>query len=97
MEDMLMVTASCAIALHCTDFLEPHHTFCEQYLAVQESEQVGNVCREAYHGEGLNRSRVMLTIHNMDNSGECRQDEFAFTGKPSSLGRLTQRENLVSK
>jgi len=22
----------------------------------------------------------MLTIHNMDNSGECRQDEFAYTG-----------------
>ena len=24
----------------------------------------------------------MLTIHNMDNSGECRQDEFAYCGLP---------------
>ena len=86
MEDVLMVTASCATALSRTDCLEPLFTFCEQCLAVQEPGQVGNACREAYHGEGLDRSRVMLTIHNMDNSGECRQDEFAFTGKPSSLG-----------
>ncbi|CAL5218983.1 g738 [Coccomyxa viridis] len=34
---------------------------------------------EAYHA-ALPQSRIMLTIHNMDNSGECRQDEFAFTG-----------------
>ena len=28
----------------------------------------------------------MLTIHNMDNSGECRQDEFAFAGTaPAAL------------
>ena len=24
----------------------------------------------------------MFTIHNMDNSGECRQEEFSFTGAP---------------
>lgn len=36
--------------------------------------------RDVYHASGLSRPRVMLTIHNMDNSGECRQDEFAYTG-----------------
>ena len=86
MKDVMMVTASCATALRSTDCLESHFTFWEQYLAVQKPGRIGNVCREAYHGEGLDRSRVMLTIHNMDNSGECRQDEFAFSGTPSSLG-----------
>mmetsp|Transcript_9372 Transcript_9372/g.23219 ORF Transcript_9372/g.23219 Transcript_9372/m.23219 type:complete len:657 (-) Transcript_9372:563-2533(-) len=33
-----------------------------------------------YHAEGLHRPRVVLTIHNMDNTGEVRQDEFAYTG-----------------
>ncbi|BDA42114.1 Glycogen synthase 1 [Coccomyxa sp. Obi] len=37
---------------------------------------------DVYHSGGLSRPRVMLTIHNMDNSGECRQDEFAYTGIP---------------
>ncbi|KAK9918038.1 hypothetical protein WJX75_000711 [Coccomyxa subellipsoidea] len=37
---------------------------------------------DVYHASGLSRPRVMLTIHNMDNSGECRQDEFAYTGMP---------------
>ena len=36
--------------------------------------------REAYHASGLSRPRVILTIHNMDNSGECRQEEFAYCG-----------------
>lgn len=40
------------------------------------------VDRDVYHAGGLSRARVMLTIHNMDNSGECRQDEFAYTGAP---------------
>ncbi|KAJ9511770.1 hypothetical protein QJQ45_022625 [Haematococcus lacustris] len=35
---------------------------------------------EAYHAEGLWRPRIVLTIHNLDNTGEVRQDEFAFTG-----------------
>jgi len=35
-----------------------------------------------YHETGLWRPRVVLTIHNLDNTGECRQDEFAFTGVP---------------
>ena len=37
---------------------------------------------ERYHAEGLPGARMMLTIHNMDSSGECRQDEFAYTGEP---------------
>ncbi|KAL6751578.1 soluble starch synthase [Haematococcus lacustris] len=37
---------------------------------------------EAYHAEGLWRPRIVLTIHNLDNTGEVRQDEFAFTGLP---------------
>ncbi|KAI8463844.1 MAG: soluble starch synthase [Monoraphidium minutum] len=35
---------------------------------------------EVYHPSGLHKPRVVLTIHNMDNTGEVRQDEFAFTG-----------------
>ena len=30
--------------------------------------------------ECFSRARLVLTIHNMDNSGECRQDEFGVTG-----------------
>ncbi|KAJ9511706.1 hypothetical protein QJQ45_018005 [Haematococcus lacustris] len=37
---------------------------------------------QAYHAEGLWRPRIVLTIHNLDNTGEVRQDEFAFTGLP---------------
>jgi glycogen synthase len=39
---------------------------------------------DVYYNAGFNRSRVVLTIHNMDNSGECRQDEFAVTGVPGA-------------
>eukprot|EP00775_Hariotina_reticulata_P004742 gene4742-4992_t len=35
---------------------------------------------EVYSQMGLYRPRVVLTIHNLDNTGECRQDEFNFTG-----------------
>jgi starch synthase len=35
---------------------------------------------EVYSQLGLYRPRVVLTIHNLDNTGECRQDEFAYTG-----------------
>ena len=35
---------------------------------------------ECYHGAGLWRPRMVLTIHNMENTGECRQDEFAASG-----------------
>ena len=40
-----------------------------------------------YHKQGLTRPRVMLTIHNMDSAGECRQDEFAYSGR-HSLGSV---------
>jgi hypothetical protein len=35
---------------------------------------------EVYSQLGLYRPRVVLTVHNLDNTGECRQDEFAYTG-----------------
>ena len=35
---------------------------------------------ECYHGAGLWRPRMVLTIHNMENTGECKQDEFAASG-----------------
>uniref|UniRef100_A0A7R9YVB8 Starch synthase, chloroplastic/amyloplastic n=1 Tax=Chlamydomonas euryale TaxID=1486919 RepID=A0A7R9YVB8_9CHLO len=35
---------------------------------------------ECYHNEGLSKPKVMLTIHNLENTGEVRQDEFAATG-----------------
>ena len=41
--------------------------------------------REAYHASGMSRPRVILTIHNMDNSGECRQDEFAYCGTSTAF------------
>lgn len=34
---------------------------------------------ETYNG-AFHKARPVLTIHNMDSSGECRQDEFAATG-----------------
>lgn len=36
---------------------------------------------EVYSQLGLYRPRVVLTIHNLDNTGECRQDEFAYAGQ----------------
>lgn len=52
-----------------------------------------------YHKQGLTRPRVMLTIHNMDSAGECRQDEFAYSGRclPGSVPRalpLQQQQQL---
>ena len=35
---------------------------------------------DKYHNDGLKRPRIVLTLHNLDNSGECRQDEFGYTG-----------------
>ena len=37
---------------------------------------------DVYYNKGFSHPRLVLTIHNMDNSGECRQDEFAITGVP---------------
>jgi Starch synthase catalytic domain len=40
---------------------------------------------DSYHAKGLlANARLVLTIHNLDNSGECRQDEFAATGVPGA-------------
>ena len=35
---------------------------------------------DLYHSDALPRSRIVLTIHNMDNTGEVRADEFLATG-----------------
>lgn len=35
---------------------------------------------EEYYGRGLNSARLCLTIHNLDHTGECRQDELSWTG-----------------
>ena len=40
---------------------------------------------ECYHNEGLWRPRLMLTIHNLENTGEIRQDEFAASGVPGEV------------
>ncbi|PNW71709.1 hypothetical protein CHLRE_16g665800v5 [Chlamydomonas reinhardtii] len=37
---------------------------------------------DVYNPNGFSRTRLMLTIHNLDNTGETRQDEFFFTGVP---------------
>lgn len=37
------------------------------------------------YADRMPSTRPILTIHNMDNSGECRQDEFAATGVSGSL------------
>ena len=42
---------------------------------------------EAYASQGLPDARLVLTIHCLDNSGECREDEFAFTGAGAALVR----------
>lgn len=46
---------------------------------------------ERYNNEGLWRPRVVLTIHNMDNTGECRQDEFSATGIPGEAFATIER------
>eukprot|EP00884_Botryococcus_braunii_P005626 jgi/Botrbrau1/15064/Bobra.118_2s0012.1 len=46
---------------------------------------------DKYHMEGLNRPRCILTIHNLDNVGDCRQDEFGFTGLDGSSFATVER------
>ena len=48
-----------------------------------------------YH-DGLTQPRLVLTIHNMDNSGECRQDEFAVTGVPGARTAAPSESTHVS-
>lgn len=38
-----------------------------------------------FHGVGLTLCRVVLTIHNVGNSGEISQQEFSVTGVPGNL------------
>lgn len=39
----------------------------------------------AHFSQGMPNTRCVMTIHNMDSSGECRQDEFAATGVNGEL------------
>ena len=57
----------------CPDILHLHEWQCAA---------VSMLYWDVYYNTGFNSARVVLTIHNMDNSGECRQDEFAVTGVP---------------
>lgn len=68
----------------CLEFLrvtgrQPHLIHTHEW----QTAAVGMIYWDVYHAQGaLYRSRVMMTIHNFDSPGECRQDEFAFTGVP---------------
>jgi hypothetical protein len=44
-----------------------------------------HACMQVYYPEGLWRPRIVLTIHNMENTGECRQDEFYYAGLPGEM------------
>ena len=46
---------------------------------------------EIYNKEGLHKPRVVLTIHNMDNTGECRADEFNVTGVSGDLFNTVEK------
>ena len=47
---------------------------------------------DVYHNQGLlNNAKIMLTIHNMDNTGECREEEFMATGVPGSEFNTLER------
>lgn len=59
----------------CPDILHLHEWQCAA---------VSMLYWDVYYNTGFNSARVVLTIHNMDNSGECRQDEFAVTGVPGT-------------
>jgi len=48
--------------------------------------------RDSFHAAGPSRARVVLTIHNMDNSGECRQEDFASAGAPMHAAPAAPRE-----
>ena len=46
---------------------------------------------EIYNKEGLHKPRVILTIHNMDNTGECRAEEFNVTGVSGDLFNTVEK------
>lgn len=55
---------------------QPHIIHCHEW----QTSAVPMLYWDVYADIGLYKPRVMLTIHNLDNTGECRQDEFAITG-----------------
>jgi len=48
--------------------------------------------RDSFHAAGPSRARVVLTIHNMDNTRECRQEEFSSTGAPAHASPAAPRK-----
>ncbi|CAG9460980.1 unnamed protein product [Pedinophyceae sp. YPF-701] len=60
----------------CPDVLHAHEWQCAA---------TGMLYWEHFCNHGLNGARVVLTVHNMANSGEVRQDEFAATGLPGEM------------
>ena len=50
---------------------------------------------EAFAQE-LQALRVVLTLHNMDNSGECSQEEFGFSGAPRRVLGFREGATLVA-
>ncbi len=40
------------------------------------------------YGAAMPALRIALTLHNMDSTGECSQEEFAFTGALTPAGSL---------
>ena len=61
-----------------------HCFFCHRIWEIADIMLVSLIAcclaREVYHASSIGKARVMLTIHNMDNTGECRQEEFAMAG-----------------
>jgi len=46
---------------------------------------------EKYNKEGLHKPRIVLTIHNMDNTGECRAEEFGVTGMSGDMFNTVEK------
>jgi starch synthase len=46
---------------------------------------------DVYHAQGLWKPSVLLTIHNMDSTGECKADEFAIAGVDGSAFMARER------
>lgn len=50
---------------------------------------------EHYNSCGLERARLVFTIHNLDSQGECRQEEFAATGKHDLLQSWLSQKSFL--
>lgn len=57
---------------------QPHVLHCHEW----QTAAVPMLYWDVFHNSGMQKPRVMLTVHNFDSLGECRQDEFAITGVP---------------